>query len=417
MQRLILRHSRAPGDILVMSALVRDLAVAHPGRFRVSVDTPSTDVWRNNPYVVPLKDNADGKPITLSYGDYIPLAAREPIHFLTSFHRDFEKKTGVKVPLTHPTPDLHLTADEKAARHVPGRYWVLLAGGKLDFTTKHWVYARHQRVVDSLRGLGLGVVQLGGQGSQPSHYHPKLDGTLDLIGQTTLREMMQIVHHADGVVCTITFAMHLAAALGKPCVVTAGGREEWWWEAYHRDNPGLAPVARKLAVSHRYLHTVGRLDCCLKKGCWRNKVLASERDKSFCVYPKQVERGQTVPLCMDMITAEKVVEGVASYYLDGTLQPPEGMMLPPTTDPTLVDLPDGRRISLTVREAGLAPFVAAPPQSPPELAAPLAVHQFAPAPAAQPAPPPGRLIDAPEVGGRLTFFVLCYGDYPDMHRR
>lgn len=322
MQKLILRHTRAPGDILVMTALVRDLALAHPGRFRVSVDTPATDIWRHNPYVVPIRENADGRVVTLSYGDYIPKAAREPIHFLTSFHSDFEAKVGVKVPLTHPTPDLHLTAEETAARHVPGRYWVVLAGGKLDFTTKHWVYARQQKVVDAIRGMGLGVVQLGGRGSNPSHYHPKLDGTLDLIGLTNLREMMQIVAWADGVVCTITFAMHLAAALGKPCVVTAGGREQWWWEAYHRDNPGLAPVAHKLQVNHRYLHTLGKLDCCRgPKACWKNKVLQSERDKSYCVYPRMVEGGQTVPLCQDMITVEKVVESVISYYLDGTLPP------------------------------------------------------------------------------------------------
>lgn len=323
-ESLILRHTRAPGDILVMSALVRDLAVAHPGRFRVSVDTPSSDVWRNNPHVVPVRENAAGRVVHLSYGDYIPLAAKQPIHFLSAFHRDFEKKTGVAVPLTRPTPDLHLTPAEEAVRHVPGRYWVALAGGKLDFTTKHWVYARHQKVVDGLRGLGLGVVQLGGRGANPGHHHPKLDGTLDLIGQTTLREMMQIVRHADGVVCTITFAMHLAAALGRPCVVTAGGREEWWWEAYHRDNPGLGPAARDLPVNHRYLHTIGRLDCCRTKGSWRNKVLPKERDKSYCTYPRQVEGGQHVPLCQDMITAEKVLESAASYYLDGTLPPLPG---------------------------------------------------------------------------------------------
>lgn len=55
-----------------------------------------------------------------------------------------------------------------------------------------------------------------------------------------------------------------------------------------------------------------------------------------------------------------------------------------------------------------------PPAPVPALAVPLAIHRSAPPPAPAPA---GRLIDAPEVGGRLTFFVLCYGDYPEMHRR
>lgn len=331
MQRLILRHNRAPGDITVMTALPRDLARAHPGRFAVAVDTPYPDLWRNNPYLVPLRENASAgaKTVALSYGESIPLAGRgEKIHFLTAFHRDFEKKMGVAVPLTEPTPDLHLSAEEKAVKHVEGRYWVLLAGGKMDFTTKHYVYARHQKVIDVLRSVGLGVVQLGGRGSQPGHFHPKLDGTLDLIGQTSLREMLQIIANAEGVICTITFAMHAAAALGKPCVVTAGGREEWWWEAYDRRNEGLGPNRHKLPVSHRYLHTIGRLDCCRTKGSWKNKVLPTDGDKSFCSYPTPVEGGQTVPKCMDMITAEKVAESVLSYYVDGTLPPIERKDLP-----------------------------------------------------------------------------------------
>lgn len=414
MQRFILRHNRAPGDITAMTALVRDIALTHPGKYQVAVDTSFRDLWANNPHIIPLSEAAKGATVVkLSYGEYITLAGRQPIHFLESFHRDFAKKTGIKVPLVRPTPDLHMTGAERATRHVEGKYWVVLAGGKLDFTTKHYVYKRHQEVVHALRGMGLGVVQLGARGQNPTHFHPKLDSTLDLIGRTSLREMLQIVANADGVICTITFAMHAAAALGRPCVVTAGGREEWWWEAYHRDNPGLGANRHELPVDHRYLHTLGRLDCCLRKGCWKNKVLANERDKSFCAYPKQSDGGQVVPLCMDMISADRIVESVLSYYLDGTLTPPEGMMLPTADQPTTVNTPDGRRLVVTVRNDGLVPLpVVQPP--PPVLATPLAV------PAPQPAKAPvavGPAVDAPEVGGRFTFFVLCYGDYPDMHRR
>lgn len=413
MQRIILRHNRAPGDITAMTALVRDIALTHPGKYQVAVETSFRDIWLNNPYIHGVTETVRGATVVkLSYGEYITLAARQPLHFLESFHKDFEKKTGIKVPLTHPTPDLHLSAQEAAARHVAGRYWVLLAGGKLDFTTKHYVYSRHQQVVSALRGMGLGVVQLGARGSNPTHFHPKLDGTLDLVGRTSLREMLQVIRHADGVICTITFAMHAAAALGKPCVVTAGGREEWWWEAYHRDNPGLGANRHRLAVNHRYLHTLGRLDCCLRKGCWKNKVLPTEKDKSFCAYPKQSDSGQVVPLCMDMISADKIVESVISYYLDGTLTPPEGMMIPSVDQPTTVDTPDGRRLVVTVTPQGSVPLpVVQPPV--PVLAAPLAV-QVPPPP---PQPADATAIDAPEIGGKFTFCVLCYGDFPDMHRR
>ena len=38
-QKLVLIHKRAPGDTLVLTALVRDIALAHPGKFRIDVDT------------------------------------------------------------------------------------------------------------------------------------------------------------------------------------------------------------------------------------------------------------------------------------------------------------------------------------------------------------------------------------------
>lgn len=333
---ITLRHNLAPGDILVMTALVRDLALAYPGRYRIRVSTPHKDIWKHNPYVE--KGPEEGKQVKLDYGRYIREANRRPIHFLTGFHQSFEHLTGVKVPLTAPHPDLHLA--DKLPRQVDGRYWVVLSGGKTDFTTKHWAYARHQRVADALRGLGLKVVQAGAAEKSQNHRHPKLTGVTDLLGKTDLRQLFHLIQNAEGVICTITMAMHAAAALGKPCVVTAGGREHWWWEGYHRDNPALAPVADRLKVNHRYLHTIGLLGCCHSVPCWLNK-LEKGKDKSVCKEPVTSDNGQLLPKCQDMITAEKVIESCLSYYLDGTLEPtPEmrSLLFHPRT-PTRVPLP------------------------------------------------------------------------------
>lgn len=314
---ITLRHTLAPGDILVMTALVRDLALAYPGRYRVRVSTPHKDVWKHNPYVE--KGTEEGKQIRLDYGRYIREANRRPIHFLTGFHQSFEHLTGVKVPLTEPYPDLHMA--DKLPRQVEGRYWVVLSGGKTDFTTKHWAYGRHQQVADALRGFGLKVVQAGAAEKSQNHRHPKLTGVVDLLGKTDLRQLFHLIQHSEGVVCTITLAMHAAAALGKPCVVTAGGREHWWWEGYHRDNPGLAPVGHRLKVNHRFLHTMGMLPCCFSAPCWLNKSEKTSKDKSVCKDSSVTASGQHLPKCQDMITTEKVIEACLSYYLDGTLEP------------------------------------------------------------------------------------------------
>jgi hypothetical protein len=117
---------------------------------------------------------------------------------------------------------------------------------------------------------------------------------------------------------------------------------------------------------------------------------------------------------MDMITADKIVESVLAYYLDGTLTPPEGMMIPTTDQPTTVDTPDGRRLVVTVRADGSVPLPVVQPPVPP-VQVPLTVS--APKPAPHPAAAVQPQIDAPEIGGGFTFCVLCYGDFPDMHRR
>ena len=327
MRRLVLSHGRAIGDIVTMTALVRDIALSRPGEFQVAVHTSFKDIWRHNPYLTrhSAEDLKKAETLKLSYGSSIPRAAKEHIHFLTAWHDDFRSKSGVDIPLLHPKPDLHLSEEEKSARLVDGRYWVLLAGGKSDFTTKHWIYTRHQEVVNALRKCGLSIVQAGSKDKGPPvNYNPELTGVLSLVGKTNAREFIRLIYHAEGVICTITSAMHIAAAFDKPCVVIAGGREEPHWEGYTNHTHQFGPIASgKVKVEHKFLHTMGLLDCCRHRACWINKVTRQEKDnrKSYCHQPTTSESGQVVPLCMEMIHPTHVVEAVMGYYKDNILPP------------------------------------------------------------------------------------------------
>lgn len=323
MRKLLLEHKRAPGDVLVMSALVRDIALTYPSQFSISVHTSAASIWQNNPHVTHVNDHQQQQDIEhfkLGYGDAINLVGTRNRHFLLGFYEDFERQTGISVPLLYPRPAYYLSEEERTVPLVSGRYWVLVAGGKSDFVTKHWLYKRWQQLVNILRGFELRFVQVGAVGGNKDiyHYHPILENVLSLVGQTTLRDLARLIYHADGVICPITAAMHFAAALQKPCVVLGGGREEWWWEAYV---PGLGNFGTDLRedvqVPHRYLHTLGKLDCCQRRGCWRNKVVGPT---SVCKYPLPTT-GQIVPLCMDMITVNHVVEAVMAYYSDGIIPP------------------------------------------------------------------------------------------------
>lgn len=412
-----------------MTALVRDIKRAYP-QIQLDVDTTCPSLWDNNPYLTKLpRDTNTIRYLKLRYGQGLREQNYEPLHFLAYFHRDFQRRTGLRVPLTAPYPDLHLSEAERTQPLVDGRYWVVLSGGKSDFTTKVWETAKFQAVVNQLCEQGLGVVQAGS--AETRHWHPPLDNALNLVGRTTLREMLQLIQHADGVICGNTFAMHAAAALRRPCVVLAGGREAWWWAAYVSENKGLAPVAADLRMPHRFLHTIGLLECCQTVGCWRNKVTPLNNDPSVCKYPIQ-KPGMAVPKCLDLVTPEHVFEACMTYYQDRSLPPiqlQQGSMTPgllkPLPPPAPVATAPKAVIPVHLVKSGAQnthrTTLKIPAAALPKLLANARLKGPGGAPAAAPGLPPGMndpaVFDHADVGGKFTIFVRFTGgeEYFDLH--
>jgi Glycosyltransferase family 9 (heptosyltransferase) len=313
---IVLTHWRAPGDIVCMTACIRDLALTYPGRFEIHVAGTCPELWEYNPHV----ERAWGARVPHGIRRYRLSCYRSLIkcnqrqmHYLTAFHRDLSEKLAIPVEPLLPKGDLHLTDYERAVRPLKRPYWLVVAGGKDDITTKIWSAARFQEVVWLLRDRGIHSVQIGA--SLPSHHHPVLKGVTNMVGRTSLRDVLQLVYHAEGAICPVTFVMHVAAAFDKPCVVLAGGREPWWWAGYvdsstRHFGPRCAPVS----VPHRYLHAIGRLDCCKESGCWRTSVQGSHATPdNRCLAPCDDGLGQTIPRCLDLITPQTVVRAVLSY--------------------------------------------------------------------------------------------------------
>lgn len=443
-KKLILTHRHAVGDTVCMTALIRDIKAVRPDLV-IATETNFPDLWENSPYLVPAphkKDRQGWQKLKLDYGKSIRKSRISPIHFLRAFHDNFTEQTGISVPLRYPKPDLHLSAKERSTPlpDLPPRYWVLLAGGKSDFTTKHPAVANVQEAVSILTAMGLPIVQAGGQGVRPQHWHPELSGVIDYLGRTpSRRDLIRLIQHADGVLCTITAAMHIAGALDKPCIVWAGGREEPWWESYTNAYPEawgqylLEPVQ----TEHIYLHTSGLLDCCSwsSPGCWRSKVVTPNAKDKACKYPTDVA-GQMVAKCQAMIGADKIVAGVLSYYYSGRLSK-EGLMLPAIDTPTEFNTVEGHRARLTVSlelvtdkpvtvrthpSYVIAPLEPPKPKKKSALPSKLIPRKEVPITPTQPlivnAPDAGlRTFKHSKIGGRFTVFILCYGDFPDMHRR
>ena len=427
MKSILIRHHgpNSLGDVMLMTALVRDIHKAYPGQYRISVSSNYKNIWWHNPYIVPLQDNPVAERVAVHWAPSIRThgyidwpAGRTPRHILAWYHHTFFEKTGVSVPVTLPRPDLH-TTEAEAKPLISGRYWVIVAGGKSDATVKHWHNHRAQEVVDALRDYGISFVQVGALDSLDMH--KPLGGVLNLLGKTpNERDLWNVIRYADGVVCGVTGPMHAAAAFEKPCVVYAGGREDPWFEAYVNDYGAFGPGAEPVRVPHRFLHTIGRLPCCNEYGCWATRTVPI-RDQldpkvktkigyKMCLYPIVSETRDPVPACQDLITSEQVVAAVLSYYEDGTLQhvsEPQKLVFTPPPPPAPPDPP--AQVSLPVTR-------------PVAQVQPARRLQVLAAPRKEPTLEPLKLVQVPELqhsrfGGKITIFVLCYGNYPELARR
>jgi hypothetical protein len=313
-----LLHGCAPGDIVCITALVRDIMLENPHRYELHVATHFPAIWENNPYIASyqLYPRKDIRSVQMNYGSPMVYIDNVRLHFITAFHRNFYELEGMHVPCRYPKGDLHLSIEELTIRPENDPYWLVFPGWKSDFTAKAWSVAYWQQVVDGLNARGLKVIQCGAMAMD--HHNPRLKGVIDLVGKTNMRQIIQLIAHAEGVVCHVSLPMHVAAAFDKPCIVTAGRREQYWWESYDNfeDIKTFGPAAAPVKVPHKYLYPVGDLPCHMGHGCWRNKIEVGG-DDSVCTAPIDDGFGQIIPTCLQMVSSAQVLEAIDGYYKDG----------------------------------------------------------------------------------------------------
>jgi len=300
----------------MLTAAVRELHRCYPNQFVTDVRTPCPQLWEHNPHITPLSEDEPGVEIIECHYPLINRSNQAPYHVIHGFIEFLNHQLRLNIKPALFKGDIHLSTDEKSwcsqVQELTGEdipFWIVAAGGKHDITIKWWETRRYQEVVDYFQGKIL-FVQVGAA----DHYHPPLKGIIDLRSKTDLRQLVRLVYHSQGVLCPVTFLMHLAAAVetkfsapkNRACVVVAGGREPVSWEAYPH---------------HQFLHTNGALLCCDNGGCWKSRTVplgdGDERDNpsNLCV-----DVVGNLPRCMDMITAQDVIQRIELYFRGGAVK-------------------------------------------------------------------------------------------------
>lgn len=292
------------------TAALRDLHAAYPGEYWTGVQSPCPDLWEYNPHV-----RCVNGPIIEMHYPLVQGCNAHRYHFVTAYRQFLADQLGIFIPQGQLHGDLHMSEGERQiAPILDDPYWVINAGGKNDFTCKLWPHDRWQQVVDHFAGR-LKFVQVGELG--PNHIHAPLNGVINLLGQTNLRDLIRLVHHSAGVCCGVTMLMHMSAGLPmkdgsvRPCVVVAGGREPPAWESYN---------------GHSYMSNVGQLPCNerlgVPGGCWRSRV-EPLGDGTYHDDPDRIcsmvvqNLGVKLPLCMDLISTEKVIDEIERRLAQG----------------------------------------------------------------------------------------------------
>lgn len=306
--RLILRSFQCPGDIVAMTAAVRELHRQYPGRYETDVRTSTPAIWEHNPYLCAITDNdPEARVIDMHY-PLINQSNQRPVHFLDGYCDFLASQLGLPSLRPHEFQgDIHLSDDERGwinqveeTTGYRGQFWLVNAGSKRDYTCKQWPIGNFQSVINHLRGR-IVFVQIGAA----EHNHPSLEGVIDLRGKTDPRQLIRLVYHAAGVLSGVSYPMHLAAAVPTPpwmpglrlCVIINGGREPPQWEQY----PG-----------HQFLHTIGALDCCARGGCWKSRAAplgdGDHKDRDLCQQPVDGH-----PRCMWLITPGEVLRAIDKF--------------------------------------------------------------------------------------------------------
>jgi len=318
-RKVILRNYQSPGDILMLTAAVRDLKLSYPN-ILIDVRTSVNDIWENNPHLTKLdKKDEDVEIYEASY-PLIHTSNQGQYHFIHGFRCDLEDKLKLKIIPTAFKGEIFISEQEKSwvsqieeEKGIVNDFWIIMAGGKYDYTAKWWNPDYYQEVVNHFKGK-ITFVQCG----EEKHWHPKLKGVINLIGETDFRQFIRLIYHSVGVLCPVTFAMHAAEAIEskkglkhRPCVVISGGREPSQWEKYPH---------------HRFLETNGAIDCCNDGGCWKSRCQKvgdgdDKDEKNMCIYPiKLKNRNLSIPKCMNMIKPADVIRAIEMYYEGGVLK-------------------------------------------------------------------------------------------------
>jgi hypothetical protein len=146
--KILLKQTQSPGDILMLTAAVRDLKKAFP-QYQINCKTSAQELWENNPYLDRNVNEQNADRVITCHYPLIHKSTQGAYHFIHAFRLYLEEQLNIRIPSGDFAVDVHLNEQEihdpficNVVDNKP--FWIIDAGYKSDFTNKMWEFARFQ---------------------------------------------------------------------------------------------------------------------------------------------------------------------------------------------------------------------------------------------------------------------------------
>ncbi len=113
MRRFIFRSFQSPGDVLMLTAAVRDLHQAQPGQFQTDVRTSADALWQNNPYLTKFQEGAAGVETLDMHYPLVHQSNQRPYHFLHGYVQYLEQQLNLRIAVMIQKEELSRLVDWK----------------------------------------------------------------------------------------------------------------------------------------------------------------------------------------------------------------------------------------------------------------------------------------------------------------
>jgi hypothetical protein len=139
----LLRNEFSPGDVVLLTAAVRDLHLCYANHFVTDVRTPYPQLWEHNHCVTRLSEEDANVEVVDCHYPLINRSNQAPYHVIHGFIDFLNQRLDLKIRPTAFKGDIPLSQEEKewfsqvyerTGEDTP--FWIIVSGGKYDVTIK-----------------------------------------------------------------------------------------------------------------------------------------------------------------------------------------------------------------------------------------------------------------------------------------